>query len=340
MDKKHTLLKTSECLALSFILHSLGLFILALNQENPPSLCQEKQTPPEIIYYTHVDDAKEQPIPQTVINPLDAPLINAPLVLYKSGKKKSEKPSDSESAQPSTSPEVKAPLEDSAPQESLKTPPEAEAEAGVQNQKKAQLQQQPLITPETPTWFHAPGSDQLPTDNTDSTLKEVTLSVQKIVDIPTKKPLPTDTSDGMRRRKLTLADLFKNLPNTYLPSSSSESHQEGDGDRAPAVIVQGDIRYHSFISAVVEHINATSIHNNGPSIIRGLLAQGDIKQNLQMSITLEKSGKVLDARVLVSSGCHALDTFWIKTAFESSPFAPLPTHFKRDMVRVELVTHF
>lgn len=149
-----------------------------------------------------------------------------------------------------------------------------------------------------------------------------------------------ESSDGTRKRKLRLADLFKDL--SYRPTNTQTvSSNEKDGlptEGAPSVIVQGDIRYHSFIQAILEHINITSIFRNGHAVIIHLIRSGEVKRNLKMNLTLAKNGNVLDASILTSSGCKELDEFWCQTAQAASPFAPLPDHFKREMVRVELVT--
>lgn len=392
-----------EYLALSCIMHLIALLLLSLQQKNLPEVPQRSLNDTT---NTHIISTKKKLFESSKdrtqknqIDPLSAPLINPPCILYKpGGGKKSSVSQESSSSQPK---KVKGSLEGKVTGDTLQDPgiktgdttqqvssttqehtvskTASEQSSAVQttiNQdtvlestfSHGAVQRDhespiatPTITPITAsTFLHSqeplttekqskiPQKKQLPIQKKSTQKKAfssveqkaVSLAVDKIIEAPESSSVSptasTTQGDGTRKRKLILSDLFKDLSQFQFYTSQTDQNSTGDG--APAVIVQGDIRYHSFVTSIVEHINSTSKHRNGDTIIRSLIQAGTIKQNLKLSITLEKSGKVLDARTLVSSGCPQLDSFWVTTAYEASPFAPLPAHFKRDMVRVELVT--
>lgn len=363
MQIKSNWYEKSECLALSCIVHVILLLLASLHQEKLSTNLPTSSTVPEIslVHPTIPSPRAEQSPAEPLIDPLSAPLINAPCILYKGGG--AQKTTDTHSPSEQILKKVKASLEGNTEEDMIKnneattneatTSDIAEKSSHSETAESIESPQQhspvnsetsstPVIaTISSPSFLHSNepiSHDQTLTSTSSSDKEKMTgLKVETVFETSTQKK--EETGDGTRKRKLRLSDLFKNLSSLPLvPSYLQDTQEDGDGSGAPAVIVQGDIRYHSFVGGIVDHINSTSKHRNGDAIVGKLIQSGTIKQNLKMSITLQKSGKVLDARILISSGCPQLDSFWIATAYDASPFAPLPSHFKRDMVRVELAT--
>ena len=360
MQNKSSWYEKSECLALSFIIHVILLLLASLHQEKLSRDISPDYNPIEIIttqQSTKPSDRDQSD--QSCIDPLSAPLINAPCILYKGGG--GRKTADTSSSSGEILKKVKVSLEgeiegdtlkntqtstyvnkeEQAPSEIPKTTEPSPQHSSISSEVSSTPS---IATISSPSFLHsnepiASKKEIVPelfSDTLQQKEQKTGLRVETVFE--TSGPKTEEAGDGTRKRKLTLSDLFKNLSSSSFLPSSENIEESGDGSGAPAVIVQGDIRYHSFMSSIVDHINSTSKHRHGNAIIGKLIQSGTIKQNLKLSITLAKNGSVLDARTLISSGCPELDTFWITTAREASPFAPLPDHFKRNMVRVELTT--
>lgn len=339
-----------ECILLSCVLHGVLLLLLSLHQTQFLSLTPKKSTP--VVVYQKAQPI--QPPAPKKIDPLTAPLLEVPCVLYRPGDPTSSLKKGG----------VKTPIPTTPPLPNENKTLNIDKKTHVEPLSQSKSSDADYVKKDVAKNFTktSQASDNTTQSQVIDTVKSATFLDTKPVELPIKKENTTndttialtmdrivDTTpssqktdsqnetNDLRKKKLTIADLFKNL-STTLPLHSISSEDEGEGQGAPAVIVQGDIRYHSFTKELLENINSTSKCNNNGARIRSLYAAGKIKQNLKLSITLAKSGKVIDARILVSSGCQEFDDYWVATAYQSSPFAPLPSHFKRDMVRVELVT--
>lgn len=83
--------------------------------------------------------------------------------------------------------------------------------------------------------------------------------------------------------------------------------------------------------------NAKWLEKNTPKLPMGVYFQG-LEGSVVLSLTLDKSGRVTDTRVLRSSGHHALDELAREAAanWRLSPNSVVPSDINRG--RVELVT--
>lgn len=353
----------SEYLLLSCVIHFLLLLFLSLHKQNLPLPYPKKNV--HIIPVHSPTLSPEKPAPQLEekkqLEYEEIPFLDAPCVLYKPGSANSSSLESASTPPPFTKQEVKVSLEDTtlednAPLKSSTSTNTPEMKDSSSDNKKED-KHPPLATnvQATKDINHAVKNTvvtqvttptMLTTELSNFSLQELsglneappkdstTFSVNKIIQSESSS---STTSDGTRKRKLTLSDLFKDLGSTPLHNVLYQSDQGQQGEGAPALIVQGDIRYHSFINALLEHINSTFIHRNGREFINAAAQAGKFKkQLLSFTLTLAKNGKVLDARIAPSSGSPEVDKFFIDTAYEASPFAPLPNHFKRDVVKIEL----
>lgn len=141
-------------------------------------------------------------------------------------------------------------------------------------------------------------------------------------------------SDEVRKRKLTLADLFKTMPHAM--EEVQKHATEGGSDQL--VIAQGDIRYYSFLKKFITHMNQVFAFRDGPNILQKWAGEGLIKKNVGISIVIDKKGNVLEIIFLSSSGYTPFDELTKKTVQEASPFPPAPEQFKEKTFRVELTS--
>ena len=87
MQIKSNWYEKSECLALSCIVHVILLLLASLHQEKLSTNLPTSSTVPEIslVHPTIPSPRAEQSPAEPLIDPLSAPLINAPCILYKGG---------------------------------------------------------------------------------------------------------------------------------------------------------------------------------------------------------------------------------------------------------------
>ena len=141
-------------------------------------------------------------------------------------------------------------------------------------------------------------------------------------------------SDEIRKRKLTLADLFKTLP--HVMEEVNKHSQEGGSDQL--VIAQGDMRYYSFLKKFIGHMNQVFGFKGGPGQLERWAQEGKIKKNVGISIVIDRKGNVLKVEFLTRSGYQPFDDLTQETVQEASPFPPVPAQFKEKTVRVELTS--
>ncbi len=150
-----------------------------------------------------------------------------------------------------------------------------------------------------------------------------------------KSSSSSDKNDSVRKRSLTLADLFKNMPHT-LDQLSKETASSKDGKEL--VVVQGDMKYYSFLKEFLTHINQVFAFHGGPQKMDNWARAGLLKHQAGLSVTINKQGKVIGTQMLNSSGHTAADTLLLEAINLASPFAPVPHHFGHETVRVELIS--
>jgi len=155
---------------------------------------------------------------------------------------------------------------------------------------------------------------------------------QEPVSSPLTKHHETDHS-GLRNKKLTLQDLFKDL----LPAS--DANNENTTADGMLIISQGDMKYCSFLQKFITHINQVFSFHGGPALAHQWARQGNLKKNAALSVVIDKQGKVLDAKITQSSGYNLFDELSLKTVYQSSPFPPIPDRLKHDKVRVDLSSY-
>jgi len=141
--------------------------------------------------------------------------------------------------------------------------------------------------------------------------------------------------EELRRHKLTLADLFQTMP--HLMQAANQAAQAGDGDTL--VISQGDMKYYTFLTKFITHINDVFAFHGGPQKISQWMQQGYIKKNTSMSVVTDKKGNVLEVRLTGSSGYAPFDELSMETVRQASPFPPVPDYLNHEKVRVELMSY-
>ncbi len=155
----------------------------------------------------------------------------------------------------------------------------------------------------------------------------------------TKKSEKTAYSDqksgDVRKRRLTLADLFTTMPHTN-PEGSS---QEGNGTAGnQLVITQGDIRHYSFLQKFIGHINDSFTFYGGPKKLSAWAQKGAIKRNAGLAVSIDRKGNVLKIELLNSSGHPEVDAILLEGIKIASPFPPVPENITHEKVRVELIS--
>jgi len=142
----------------------------------------------------------------------------------------------------------------------------------------------------------------------------------------------TAQESDLRKRQLTLADLFKDMPHT-LKQITSEG-KEGE----ELVIVQGDMKYYSFLKQFLNHINEVFAFHGGPQKLFALVQSGRVKQSAGLSVIIDKQGKVINKKLMKTTGCSQADGLLLDAIESASPFPPVPHHFGHEQVRVELIS--
>lgn len=139
-------------------------------------------------------------------------------------------------------------------------------------------------------------------------------------------------ADGIRRRRLTLADLFKNMPHLM----NKLSQESGDGDQL--VVVQGDMKYYSFLKIFLSHINQVFAFHGGPQKMHTFAQSGKLHRNAGLNVVIDREGKVLSRTLTHSSGHEPADQLILEAIDLANPFPPVPSHFTHKTVRIELVS--
>lgn len=150
----------------------------------------------------------------------------------------------------------------------------------------------------------------------------------------TKKSSKEDT---VRKKTLTLSDLFKN---TTFPDDSA--HMLGEGSGQPVVIREGDMRYYSVWAKFLQHLNDVvrfnRVKNKTP--LFAWIQSGLVKNNIFCGITVTRDGKVLDIDLITSSGYQPFDSVCMADIWSASPFPPLPDSMKQEKARFEVRSYF
>lgn len=149
---------------------------------------------------------------------------------------------------------------------------------------------------------------------------------------PDSNTSPEQETGSIRRRQLTLADLFRTLPHV-MKKLSGES---GDGDQL--VVVQGDMNYYGFLKNFLEHINQVFAFHGGPAQLLSYAKSGKITQNAGLSVVIDRQGNLISKQLRHSFGHTDADALILKTVDMASPFPPVPSHIQHKTVRVELIS--
>jgi len=247
-------------------------------------------------------DQLKNPLPS--INTHLSPTLSAPVVLY-----------SGTVTQPTqaTTPQQPAQPQTSCTQESVSSNRQKTIAKTKELQKQEPLQEskpspvEPLVGPiEAPTLFEA---------------------APKPFDQPNQK----DTGE-VRKRQLTLSDLFKTMP--HMMKQIAKSAQDGQ----ELVIVQGDMKYYSFLKKFITHINQVFSFHGGPRKMIDWIQDGSIGKRAGISVTIDRQGNVLSRRLMHSCGHAPADELLVDAVDLASPFPPVPAHFGHKTVRVELVS--
>jgi TonB family protein len=288
-------------------------------------------------------------------NPLPAinahlhPTLSAPVVLYSGSIGKSGQAAPApKSPPPSTTDDDK--------QGSLKTEPgHSGATKGVEQKTAAQK-----ITPEPKpksikekrilkAHFNGPilparKSDQEIAQPITEIIKEQKETQEKeseqTAEIPSmfqaaEKPFEQEQQNdpnGLRKRRLTLSDLFRTMP--HLMNKLSKESEQGD----QLVVVQGDMKYYTFLKVFLTHINQVFAFHGGPQKMHDFAQDGKLKKNAGLSVVIDRQGKVLSHAITHSSGHQPADELITQAVDLASPFPPVPPHFTHKTVRIELVS--
>lgn len=152
---------------------------------------------------------------------------------------------------------------------------------------------------------------------------------------PAQESLPSEakSTSALQKRALTLADLFRTLPHL-----TGERTEQGVDGKETLIITQGDMKYYSFLKDFIQHMNNTFNFDDGPQKMEEWMRKKLLIRNTALSIVIDKQGAVQSVKVTASSGFEPFDELAVATVYKASPFAPVPDHFKQDMVRVELTS--
>ena len=150
-----------------------------------------------------------------------------------------------------------------------------------------------------------------------------------------QESIPSDVKSGssLQKRALTLEDLFRTLPHL-----TQERTEQGIDGKETLIITQGDMKYYSFLKDFIQHMNNTFNFDNGPQKMEEWMRKKLLVRNTALSIVIDKKGAVQSVKVTASSGFEPFDKLAVATVYKASPFAPVPDHFKQDLVRVELTS--
>lgn len=142
----------------------------------------------------------------------------------------------------------------------------------------------------------------------------------------------TADSGEIRKRRLELADLFKTMP--HLMKKLTESSEPGE----QLVVVQGDMKYYSFLKTFLQHINQVFAFHGGPEKLLTMAKAGHLKKNAGLSVVINQQGHVLSKKITHSSGHQPADSLILDAIEQANPFPPVPKHFNHKTVRVELIS--
>ena len=200
---------------------------------------------------------------------------------------------------------------------------------------------------ETSQTTKIPKTDQLSTELQEKKEAPVALSVIEKETTLSDKPLfnvavvpapghaivekETGTTGSMRKRKLTLADLFKSIPVTHEKNNPGE----GTGDNQ-LIVVQGDVRYYTLWSNFLTHANQVANFHGILKQLRIWHAEGKIKRITTMSVTIDRKGNLIEYRMTQSSGYQAADDLLIKGIKLAAPFPPIPASIAHDSIRYDI----
>ena len=197
----------------------------------------------------------------------------------------------------------------------------------------------------------------MPTDNqTDTPMATEEDTLNAFTSIELKSKTLSSTAENAQKEEqkkeqaFTLADLFKNIPNSsvFAPDTAKslatynprgDSSLIGDGYGSDIVITEGDMRYYSVWKKFLHHINETAQYNQirHKQDSTQWRQKGLIKNPSIMSVTVAKNGTCLAVTVLHSSGCTPFDTFNVQTAWSASPYPPLPESMGKEQARFEIM---
>ncbi len=148
---------------------------------------------------------------------------------------------------------------------------------------------------------------------------------------------PSD-KHSLRKKKLTLADVFQKLPHHLVAHTDNTGHghplgsDQGINTGDTLIIAQTDFRFYSFFSHVLKHLNGTfQFHKDH------VKAEWITNHNLHIDIIIDKKGYIQNCIIVQSSGNKELDEFLKKITYESSPLPPVPSNLIHKTFRLKLI---
>ncbi len=137
-----------------------------------------------------------------------------------------------------------------------------------------------------------------------------------------------------RKRRLTLADVFKQLPTLYSPTGHGHPRgvENGVDTGDVLIIAQTDFRFYGFFTNILAHLNnAFAFHR------QEMDPAWNFAKNLRVDVIVDKKGYVQDVIIAQSSGLQSLDHFIKKVTLAASPLPPVPASLSQKTFRLKLI---
>ncbi len=160
-----------------------------------------------------------------------------------------------------------------------------------------------------------------------------------------QKPMPQQTQESIsdaqhlsdnsgRKRRLTLADVFKQLPTLYSPTGHGHPRGVENGvDTGDALIIaQTDFRFYGFFTNVLAHLNNTLAFHR-----QEMDPSWNFSKMIHVDVIVDKKGYVQEVLITQSSGVQSLDHFIKKITHAASPLPPVPASLSHKTFRLKLI---
>lgn len=139
----------------------------------------------------------------------------------------------------------------------------------------------------------------------------------------------TSDTQSARKRKLTLEDIFKKINSSGLQPLPANYTSNGT-----VTITEDDIRFYSFISQVLHHLQSSLSYHQDIGLLKNALAS--VKRNLQTRIITNNKGFVQEVQLLNSSGSNSMDAYIKERILLASPLPPLPASLGDKLFNIQI----